>query len=217
MFQDQADPGGGRPPLDNQVLATIRHRRSIRAYADRPVPEEVIQALLEAAHWAPSAVNSQPWQFVVVTDPERRRRLGSIARFFFVRYRHVGSAPVVIAVLGRPTGDRWYQIDCSLAAENLILAAESLGLGTCYVAGFSVPAARRILGVPKALDILGLITLGYPGESPAPPPRLELKEVVHREVYDPQTAATLTSRLRKSGLLSLGKRLHGLFRRSGRR
>lgn len=143
-----SDVPTGPAPV-NPVLEVIRRRRSIRAYLDRQVPEEALEAVLEAARWAPSAVNSQPWQFVVVTDPDRRRLLGEIARFYFLRYRHVGSAPAIIAVLGRPTANRWYQIDCALAAANIMLAAESLGLGTCYVGGFSVPAARRILGLAQ--------------------------------------------------------------------
>ncbi|MHB8927697.1 MAG: nitroreductase family protein [Bacillota bacterium] len=201
-----SDVPTGPAPV-NPVLEVIRRRRSIRAYLDRQVPEEALEAVLEAARWAPSAVNSQPWQFVVVTDPDRRRLLGEIARFYFLRYRHVGSAPAIIAVLGRPTANRWYQIDCALAAANIMLAAESLGLGTCYVGGFSVPAARRILGVSPALDVVGLITLGYPAERPEPPPRLGLDEFVHREVYNPRRAPTLSRRLGRSGLFSLRKRL----------
>jgi nitroreductase len=193
-------------------LDLARTRRSIRRYRPDPVEREVILNVLEAARWAPSAVNSQPWHFIVVTDPATRQRLAEKARVLFLRWRHLASAPVVIAVIGDPRCSRWFTVDCSLAGANLMLAAHSLGLGTCWVGGFSQADIREVVGVPEHLEIVGLITLGHPDESPKPPPRLPLERLVSWERFEPGSAASRGERFRLSGLYSLRKRLVRLVR-----
>ncbi len=209
---DEATPGGGGTPLDFLTLA--RTRRSIRRYRPDPVPEDLLGKVLEAARWAPSAVNSQPWHFLVVTGAERRAALAERARLLgLLRWKHLAAAPVVIAIIGDPRGNRYYTVDCSLAGMSILLAAHSLGLGTCWVGGFTQDQIRGVLGVPADREVVGLITLGYPAENPAPPPRLPLEKLVSREVYDPAVAATLGERLRLSGLYSLRKRIVAFLRR----
>lgn len=190
------------------VLDLIRTRRSIRHYRPDPVPDDLLTAALEAARWAPSAVNSQPWHFVVVTDQAGKDLLAKNARFAAVfRWKHLATAPVVVGVVGDPRNNRFFTIDCALAGANLMLAAHALGLGTCWVGGFGQGPIKRILGVPAFLEVVGLITLGYPDHVPGPPPRLPLEKLVSREVYDPSGAANRLERLRLSGLYSLRKRI----------
>lgn len=194
------------------VLAAIRERRSIRVYAPDPVPEDLLRQVMEAARWAPSAANLQPWQFIVVTDPELRRTLGKFARFYILRFKHVETAPVVIAILGNPAS-RWHRIDCALAGANIMLAAHALGLGTCWIGAFKEQGVRETLGVPDGLAVVGLITLGYPAEAPAPPPRFEFDEIVHRDRFDPRRAPAFAQRLARSGVYSLRRRLRSILGR----
>jgi len=191
-------------------MRLIRGRRSVRSYRDDPVPEEAIALVLEAARWAPSAVNSQPWHFVVVRSAGRRRALAEQARLFGVlRWKHLAAAPVVVAVVGDRRGNRWCPVDCGLAGQNLMLAAHALGLGTCWVGGFEQAQVRGILGVPPGLEVIGLVTLGYPAREPKAPPRLPLEKLVSWEVYDRGAAAGRLERLRQSGIWSLVRKVFG--------
>jgi nitroreductase len=152
----------------NPILETIFRRRSIRKYTGQPVEPEKIDLLLKAAMAAPSAMNCKPWEFVVITDPEK------LARF---RRRLIfgnRNAPAAIVVCGNPSLSAnpaarlfWVQ-DCSLAGENILIAAEGLGLGTVWVGVHPVTefvrVVREIAGLPKSVTPLGLIYIGYPAE-----------------------------------------------------
>ncbi len=214
--EGEASDGGRAATCD--FLALAKTRRSIRRYRPDPVPEDLLLKVLEAARWAPSAANSQPWHFLVVTDAERRRQLAERARMLgLFRWKHLAGAPVVIAVVGDPRGNRFCTVDCSLAGMSILLAAHSLGLGACWIGGFTQKQIRGLLGVPIDREVVGLVTLGYPDEIPAAPPRLPLERLISREVYDPKAVATRGERLKLSGLFSLRKRLVTLLKgRAGR-
>jgi nitroreductase len=152
----------------NPILETIFKRRSIRKYSDQPVEPEKLDLLLQAAMAAPSAMNCKPWEFVVVTDPEKlvqfRKRL-----IFGNR-----NAPAAIVVCGNPSLSTnpvarlfWVQ-DCSLAGENILIAAAGLGLGTVWVGVHPVwefvGVVRKIVELPKHITPLGLLYVGYPAE-----------------------------------------------------
>jgi nitroreductase len=159
-----------------------QRRRSVRAYRAEPVPEELIEAVLEAARWAPSAVNSQPWEFIVVTDPELKAAVGRQARYFGVGWPHIHQAPVLIAVCGRRLTP-FARDDCLFAAANLMLAAADLGLGTCWIGGFAEGTIKELLGIPEAYVLPGFCTLGYPAGETPPPPKRALEEMVHRDGF----------------------------------
>ncbi|MEW6524572.1 MAG: nitroreductase family protein [Bacillota bacterium] len=167
----------------NQVIEAIANRRSIRRYQERPVEPGIITALLEAATRAPNAVNRQPWSFVVVQDPERRARLADVSRLLGVKMNQVAQAPLVVAVLGNPRTSSFLDYDCSLAAGNLMLAAHSLGLGTCWVGAFDSRAVQAILAVPHPWKVVALITIGYPAQGQPAQVRLPLEHVVHYETF----------------------------------
>ena len=152
----------------NPSLDPIFQRRSIRVYTEQPVEPEKLDLLLKAAMAAPSAMNCKPWEFVVITDPEKlalfRKRL-----IFGNR-----NAPAAILVCGNPSLSInpaarlfWVQ-DCSLAGENILIAASGLGLGTVWVGVHPVAefvrVVRDITGLPKHVTPLGLIYVGYPAE-----------------------------------------------------
>ncbi|MGA2974033.1 MAG: nitroreductase family protein [Spirochaetia bacterium] len=155
--------------------ALVRARTSVRRYDERAIPDEVILSLLEAARLAPSADNAQPWRFIVVKDPGAKDRLAR-ASFsgIFARSRFAARAPLLIALcaertnpieIGKTIKDRaMYQLDCGIAGEHLVLRAAELGLGTCWIGWFSKRGARKSLGVPVHVQVVCLISVGYPAE-----------------------------------------------------
>jgi nitroreductase len=142
------------------VFEAVQERKSIRAYQDKPVAREKIERMLEAGRLAPSANNREPWHFIAVTNPEKRKALskGMYAKF-------IANAPLVIVVCGdKKASSDWYAIDASLAAENMVLTAVSEGLGTCFVGSFDEADVRSVLGVPDNFEALVMIPIGYPQE-----------------------------------------------------
>lgn len=159
------------PPLPDSIAAILR-RRSIRSYQDRPVEPEKLELLLQAAMAAPSACNSHPWEFVVVTEPAVLARIRD--KLVFARY----NAPAAIAVLGNPAianntvARRYWIQDCCAAIENMLIAAPMLGLGTVWIGVHPLPsmekAVRTILEIPEEVTPLGLVYTGYPAEEKPP-------------------------------------------------
>jgi nitroreductase len=171
------------------VFETIKGRRSIRAYRDIEVPQEIVEKLIEAARWAPSAGNIQPWEFIIVRNPETKRRLAEAA----LGQSFIEEAPVVIVVCAdeersaRGYGTRGRTLYCiqdtAAAIQNIHLAACALGLGTCWVGAFKEDEAREILNIPGGVRPVAIIPVGYPAESPSPRSRRPLKEIIHYERF----------------------------------
>jgi len=171
------------------VFEAIKGRRSIRAYRDMDVSQEIVEKLIEAARWAPSAGNIQPWEFIIVRNPETKRRLAEAA----LRQSFIEEAPVVIVVCAdeersaRGYGTRGRTLYCiqdtAAAIQNIHLAAYALGLGTCWVGAFIEDEARKILNIPEGVRPVAIIPVGYPAESPSPRSRRHLKEIIHYERF----------------------------------
>jgi nitroreductase len=145
------------------TLDVILSRRSIRKYQDKPIPKDVLDKILEAAKQAPSAVNKQPYRFVVVVDPDIKKELKSLLS------RFLDKAPVVIVgcanIKALMTG-KWAVIDTSIAFQNMVLAAWSLGVGSCWVGSLNEQKIKELLKVPDKWKIVALVTFGYPDEQP---------------------------------------------------
>ncbi len=153
-------------------LEFIYNRRSIRKFTDQPIPETELTRLLQAAMAAPSAMNAQPWEFVVVTDPAVLKELYNSTLFS----RHKAAAVIVVCGRSRvqktrSDGQFWVQ-DCSAATENILLAATALGLGSVWVGVYPVALftmrVSQILHLPKGVIPLGMVYLGYPAEKKEP-------------------------------------------------
>jgi len=166
------------------VLQAIRDRYSCRAYQDRPVEEDKLRRVLEAARLAPSARNFQDWRFVVVTDAEKRAKLGVAAN----NQKFVAMAPVVIVACsvndhvmrcGQPVGP----IDVAIALEHIALQAAAEGLGTCWIGSFYPDQVRPILGIPDGVAVIELMTLGYPADSGRDPKRESLQAIVSWDAW----------------------------------
>jgi nitroreductase len=172
------------------VFKAIKGRRSVRAFTDEPVSEEEIMKIIDAARWAPSAGNIQPWEFIVVQDAKTKRGLVETA----LDQTFIQEAPVVIVVCANPKrssrryGSRGASLYClqdtAAAIQNINLAAYALGLATCWVGAFEEEKARRVLNLPDNLRPVAIIPVGQPAEKPTLSPRRPLSEVVHREVFE---------------------------------
>ncbi|HJW75691.1 MAG TPA: nitroreductase family protein [Thermoleophilia bacterium] len=165
------------------VLDCIAQRYSVRGYRPDPVDDETLNTVLEAARLAPSAANRQPFRLLVIRTAGREEELGRIyGRPWFAQ------APLVLAVVAVP-GEAWRrmddkpydEVDATIAMDHLILAAASLGLGTCWVAAFDPVAAREVLGLPDEVEPVAFTPLGYPTTSPKEKKRRSLEELVMYE------------------------------------
>jgi nitroreductase len=147
------------------TLQAIFARRSIRKYKDAPIPDEHLNQILEAARQAPSAGNRQPWHFIVVRDPEQRRRVANACN----SQMWMADAACIIVALGLPqVSPKWYPVDVAIAVENLVLAARSLGYGTCWVGAFDPAELKRVCGIPDEAEVVICTPLGVPdADSPA--------------------------------------------------
>ena len=168
-----------------ELKEAIKKRRSIRDYMNKPVPEEKLLKVLEAARLAPSASNRPMWKFIVVRDSKRRQELARAAD----GQAFVAEAPVVIAAVammpehvmgcGIPT----YAVDLAIAVDHMTLAAVDEELGTCWIGAFSQEETREILNVPKNYRIVTLLPLGFPRQAGTPKIRKSLDEIVCYETF----------------------------------
>ena len=162
------------------VHEAVKSRRSIRAYREQAVPEDVLRRVLEAARLAPSARNRQEWRFLVVKDAGRRKALAKAAR----SQDFVAQAPVCLAFCTTENdyvmtcGQQAGPIDTSIALAYVTLAAAAEGLGTCWLGAFDEPQVKELLGVPAGARVVAMSPLGYPAESPEARPRKPFGEVV---------------------------------------
>lgn len=171
-----------------QFKALSEKRYSVRDYSDTPVSKQQIEELLDAVRLAPSAVNFQPWMFIVVTQPEIKKQLHSCySREWFQ------SAPAYIVICGDHStswkrssdGKDHCDIDVAICTEHLCLAATEAGLGTCWVCNFDAARCAEILELPKHIEPAVIIPIGYAKEdSPVPEKkRKPLTELIRWEKY----------------------------------
>lgn len=163
---------------DMSVKELIARRRSIRQYLDKPVERENIFMCLEAARMAPSADNVQPWRFLVIDDPELKDRFArEIFSGIYSISKFAAKAPILIVILARLDiianrlgkqiqNIHFYLIDTGIAGEHIVLQAEELGLGTCWIGWFNSRKARKVLNIPRKYKIVSLLSMGYYEKKP---------------------------------------------------
>jgi len=163
----------GRQELPSSLVEVILSRRSIRRYKRKPVPEDVMLKILEAGRMAPSANNRQPWRFIVVTD-EKLKPLLSWDRFI----RDAAFVVVGCGYRGDEHSRKWSTIDTTIALQNMVLAAWSMGVGSCWIGDFDEAKVKSLLDIPEDWKVVCLVSFGYPEDMPSPPRKKSLSEVV---------------------------------------
>jgi len=171
------------------VFDAIRNRRSVRAFTTEPVSDAEVEKLIDAARWAPSAGNIQPWEFIVVRGPEIKSGLCKAAG----NQNFVEEAPVVIVVCanalrsGQGYGSRGVNLYClqdtAAATQNMLLAAHALGLAACWVGAFREEEAREVLNLPTGVRPVAIIPIGHPAHRPTARSRRSLNEIIHHEAF----------------------------------
>lgn len=177
------------------MIKEIETRRSIRKYSNKPVEDEKILQLIESARIAPSGSNTQPWHFIIVKSELTRQKLGKASH----DQKWMSTAPIHIVcvadIRARINDDIDVTIDenspqpelkliirdATIAIEHVVLEAENLGLGTCWVAWFVQEDIRPILNIPSDKYVVGIIPVGYADETPKPRPRKKIEDIIHYE------------------------------------
>ena len=183
-----------------ELFEAIKTRRSIRKYTNQPVEDDKLEAVLEAVRLSPSWANMQCWRMVVVKDKEMRQKLSDLS--YVESYmapmgykanpskKALADAPVVIALCADPanSGTLWeqkyYLVDCGIAAQNLMLAARAQGLGSVFVGIYEEEKIKTLLNIPASVRVVGLFPLGYPPEEgKGGPPRKPVEEICFPEKW----------------------------------
>lgn len=157
------------------LLDVILNRRSIRSYENKEIPQEILRQVLEAGRQAPSAANRQPIRFIVVTNSEAKNEF---SKSLFGK--HIKNAPVVVVGCADEksflTG-KWAAVDTTIALQNIVIAALTFGIGSCWIGSFSEQKVKELLKIPDEWKVVALLTLGYPAEQPKAKNRKPFEEL----------------------------------------
>ncbi|MCD6114019.1 MAG: nitroreductase family protein [Thermoprotei archaeon] len=166
---------------ESDFLKFLLTRRSIRKFKKKPVDLNLVLKILDVARYAPSAKNSQPWEFIVVTDEAVRERLSRI---------HMWASPIrkapiaIVVVCDKDASPTSYHVDCANATMYIMLAAHALGLGTVWIQTLrNIDEIKEILKIPEGKIPIAILALGWPDEKPEPKPRKRLEEIVYMNTY----------------------------------
>lgn len=161
------------------AIEVLKSRRSIRTYTQQAVPQDIIEEIIDCARLAPTAMNDQPWDFIVVTRHELLAQIPPMLG----HAKFIADAALAVLVLAREAS---YAVeDCCAATENLLIAAAAHGLGACWVAGTRQeygPAVVKAFGAPADRQLVAIVSFGYPAEEPEVEKR-PLSEVIHWEKF----------------------------------
>jgi len=162
------------------VMEAIEKRRSIRVYQDKPIPQDKLRKVLEAARLAPSARNAEDYQLVIVADEKIKKTIASEA----TTESFIAAASVIVVAVAlnpeyvMPGGVPAHPVDIAIAVDHVTLVAVEEGLGSCWIGAFDQGRIKEILGIPDKYEVVVLLSLGYPAESPEGRSRKPLNEVI---------------------------------------
>ncbi len=169
------------------VMQAIRERRSVRSFVNRPVDKGILMKLLEVAVWSPSGGNGQTWRYVFVTEEKMMKKIKMVSPGL------LGNPPVVIVIaqdiaLARYKGGKMgseviTKMDSAMSAQNIMLAAHSMGLGTCVIASFHPGAVGKLLSLPENIVPQLMVSVGYPKAIP-PAPERQMEGIYWFEEYN---------------------------------
>ena len=169
----KSDPIGCR---NLSLVDTVLSRRSIRRYEKKEIPDDVLSKILEAGRQAPSAANRQPLHFIIVTDEKIKKEF---SKGLFNRF--IKDSPVTIVGCAK-TGDiltgKWSIVDTTIALQTMVIAAWTMGVGSCWVGDFKEDRVKQLLTIPDTWKVVALVSFGYPAEQPKPKRKKSITELV---------------------------------------
>lgn len=181
--------------MKDTIMKVIKERRSVRNFEDKPVPEELIQTVLEAVQWTPSWANTQCWEIVVIKDPAVKARVQEAVPKSNPAFKSIVNAPVVLALCARLNdsgyyknvvttkfGD-WFMFDLGLATQSLVLAAHAAGLGTVIAGLFDHDKVAEAIKMPAGHEMVTLIPMGFPSKIPSAPTRKDISEFSRENTF----------------------------------
>ncbi len=179
----------------SDLMEIIKGRRSVRKYQEKNIPEDALNQILESVQWAPSWANTQCWEVIVLRDESVKKRVQEMLPKSNPGAKHFAEAPVALALCAKLAssgyykdkvttkfGD-WFMFDLGIAAQNICLAAQDLGIGTVIMGLFDHDAIAKELGIPEGYELVSLIPMGYPTKESGAPKRREISEFVHYDKF----------------------------------
>lgn len=171
-----------------EVLEAIKSVKSVSKFKPDPIPEQKVQAIVNAARFAPSAENLQPWKFIIVTDEDTKRKLAGAC----TNAKSVANSPLVLVACARldeavaTIGGYMnsYPVDLGMALANVTVAAASEGLGTSWIFAFNEEKVKSLLSIPDDAHVVGLTPLGVPEAFEPPAGRKHLSEILSYNAYE---------------------------------
>jgi nitroreductase len=172
-------------PVEAPIHDLIRHRWSPRAFSDTPIPPDALRSLFEAARWAPSSNNEQPWAFLVATRGDKEnfeKALSTLVEFNAGWARHAAALAIAVGKLnfdkGTPNRNAFY--DTGAASALLSMEATAKGISVHQMAGFDAEKAKQVFGIPEGWEPIAAIAMGYPGDPNSLPEKLRDRELAPR-------------------------------------
>ncbi len=162
------------------VFESVVKRLEVKSYLDKPVPMNIVREILEAGRLSPSAMNLQPWRFIVVKDKETLKKIGALSP----SGPYIADAAFAIAIVAEPES-RWYQIDTARAAQNMMLVAWNRGVGSRWVGSIKRDEVKKLLAIPAEMHLVTVLPFGYPKKPRrgTKKNRKLLSEIAHLERY----------------------------------
>lgn len=176
-------------------MEIVTTRRSIRRFESRPIEDDKMMRILEAARWTPSWANSQCWEIIAVKDEKRLQSLAEMVSPKNPATLAIAKGPVTLVICGKKKQsgyykgqqstkfDDWLMFDLGLITQTLSLTAHAEGLGSVVVGFFNHEKAAELLEVPAEYEVVALLPIGYPDHAPSPPKRREVPEFLHNETF----------------------------------
>mgnify|MGYP001046543612 FL=1 len=160
-----------------EVLEAIRTRRSVRSFKAEKISDQDVVKILEAARLAPSAGNRQPWTFIYIRDPQVLRMVKNCSPGFYAD----ATAAIILGI--EKKFEKRGLLDVCFAAENMLLAAHALGIGSCPIVSLNGEAIKKIINAPESWEPVLVVSLGHPDKVPEPPPKKALSEIIYVDFF----------------------------------
>jgi nitroreductase len=162
-----------------EVIEAIKSRRSIRKFKEEKIDKNTLEKIIEAARLSPSAMNNQPWHFIIVSDKKRLNAINEACN------QNWNAPHIIIPVINpekswvRSDGENYWQIDMAISTQSMVLTAWEEGLGTCWVGAFDEERIKKSLGIPEKMRVMVILPIGYPDQERGIVENRKQHEILH--------------------------------------